>query len=118
MRIFYYNASSNSRTGIYILVTFLCFITIHADIGILSFWIPELYVLLDVIKSEGNIVETYIFGSRKFYVTKFKGHNIIAANTGVGISNTAATTAIMLQKFPSIDRLIGSGIAGGVVRFI
>lgn len=90
--------------------------TVIADIGILSFWVPELYYLLDLIESEGNPVETYTFGARKFYVTQYQGHNVIAANTGVGISNAAATTAIMLQKFPNIDRLVGSGIAGGVVR--
>jgi hypothetical protein len=88
---------------------------VKADIGLLSFWIPELYALLAQIESEGNPVETHIFGGRKFYVTTYKGHNVVAVNTGVGISNSAATTAILLQKFPSIDRIVGSGIAGGVV---
>jgi hypothetical protein len=72
-----------------------------ADIGVISFWVPELYALLEEIQAEGNPVETHIYGGRKFYVTKFKG---------------AATTATLLQKFPSINRLVGSGIAGGVVR--
>jgi nucleoside phosphorylase len=90
---------------------------VKADVGLLSFWIPELYALLAQIESEGNPVETHIFGGRKFYVTTYKGHNVVAVNTGVGISNSAATTAIMLQKFPSIDRIVGSGIAGGVVSF-
>jgi nucleoside phosphorylase len=90
---------------------------VKADIGLLSFWTPELYALLAQIEAEGNPVETHIFGGRKFYVTTFKGHNVVAVNTGVGISNTAATTAILLQKFPSIDRIVGSGIAGGVVSF-
>uniref|UniRef100_A0A7S3LES7 Nucleoside phosphorylase domain-containing protein n=1 Tax=Amphora coffeiformis TaxID=265554 RepID=A0A7S3LES7_9STRA len=85
-----------------------------ADIGLLSFWVPELYVLLDLIRSEGQAVEEYVFGGRKFYVTTYKGHKVVAVNTGVGLSNAAATTAILLQKFPSIDRIIGSGIAGGV----
>eukprot|EP00980_Cylindrotheca_fusiformis_P006000 scaffold1284_cov108-Cylindrotheca_fusiformis.AAC.14 len=85
-----------------------------ADVGILSFWVPELYALLEEIQAEGNEVTTHIFGARKFYVTKYKGHNVVAVNTGVGISNTAATTAILLQKFPTIDRIVGSGIAGGV----
>jgi hypothetical protein len=87
-----------------------------ADIGVISFWVPELYALLEEIQAEGNPVETHIYGGRKFYVTKFKGHNVVAVNTGVGISNSAATTATLLQKFPSINRLVGSGIAGGVVR--
>ena len=90
---------------------------VKADIGLLSFWTPELYALLAQIEAEGNPVETHIFGGRKFYVTTYKGHNVVAVNTGVGISNTAATTAILLQKFPSIDRIVGSGIAGGVVSF-
>jgi len=87
---------------------------VYADIGILSFWVPELYTLLDEIEKEGNEIVTHIFGARKFYVTKYRGHNVVVANTGVGISNTAATTAILLQKFPSVDRIIGSGIAGGI----
>lgn len=89
---------------------------VRADIGLLSFWVPELYDLLAQIESEGNPVETYVFGARKFYVTTYRGHNVVIANTGVGISNSAATTTIMLQKFPSITRIVGSGIAGGVVR--
>jgi nucleoside phosphorylase len=88
---------------------------VKADIGLLSFWVPELYVLLDLIRSEGQTVEEYVFGGRKFYVTSYNGHNVVAVNTGVGLSNAAATTAILLQKFPSVDRIIGSGIAGGVV---
>lgn len=90
----------------------------HADIGLLSFWVPELYALLDLIRSEEGQadVEEHIFGGRKFYVASYMGHRVVAVNTGVGLSNAAATTAILLQKFPSIDRIIGSGIAGGVVR--
>ena len=97
---------------------FGCFCDVNADIGLLSFWVPELYALLAQIESEGNPVETYIFGARKFYVTTYRGHNVVIANTGVGISNSAATTATMLQKFPSITRIIGSGIAGGVVSTV
>jgi nucleoside phosphorylase len=101
----------------FLLASACCFHFVNADIGLLSFWIPELYALLDKIEAESSTpVVTHIFGGRKFYVTNWKGHNVVIANTGVGISNAAATTAIMLQKFPSIDRIIGSGIAGGVVR--
>ena len=95
----------------------ILFQQVCADIGLLSFWVPELYALLAQIESEGNPVEEYVFGARKFYVTTYRGHNVVIANTGVGISNAAATTTIMLQKFPSITRIVGSGIAGGVVRF-
>ena len=96
----------------------ILFQQVRADIGLLSFWVPELYALLAQIESEGNPVEEYVFGARKFYVTTYRGHNVVIANTGVGISNAAATTTIMLQKFPSITRIVGSGIAGGVVRFV
>jgi nucleoside phosphorylase len=100
-----------------ILASFFVPVT-RADVGIISFWVPELFVLLGEIEEAGNPIETYIFGARKFYVTKFKGHNVVAVNTGVGISNTAATVAILLQKFPTIDRIVGSGIAGGVVSIV
>lgn len=88
----------------------------HGDVGIVSFWVPEMYALLDQVRSENNTIDEYIFGARKFYVTQYRGHNVVLVNTGVGISNAAATMAIMLQKFPTIDRVVGSGIAGGIVR--
>lgn len=89
---------------------------VRADIGIVSFWVPEMYELLARIREDANNnIEEYIFGARKFYVTQYRGHNVVFVNTGVGISNAAATLAIMLQKFPTIDRVVGSGIAGGVV---
>jgi len=86
-----------------------------ADIGIITFWIPELYALLRVIQEEGGSIVTHTFGGRRFYVTSYRGHNVIAVNGGESISNSAATTAILLQKFQNVDRIIGTGIAGGVV---
>ncbi|KAG7374740.1 methylthioadenosine/S-adenosylhomocysteine MTA/SAH nucleosidase [Nitzschia inconspicua] len=88
--------------------------SINCDIGIVSFWVPEMYALLEQVRLENNTIEEYIFGARKFYVTQYRGHNVILVNTGVGISNAAATLSIMLQKFPTIDRVVGSGIAGGI----
>ena len=86
-----------------------------ADIGIISFWTPELLALLQVIKQEGSPLSTYIFGGRRFYVTSFQGHNVVVVNGGESISNSAATAATLLQKFPNIKRIVGSGVAGGVV---
>ena len=90
-----------------------------ADVGIVSFWVPEMYALLEQVRADSvntnATIEEYIFGARKFYVTQYRGHNVVLVNTGVGISNAAATVAIMLQKFPTIDRVVGSGIAGGIV---
>lgn len=88
--------------------------TVNADIGVLSFWIPELRTLLGAIESEGGVVETVVIGPRKFYTTKYKGHNLVLVNTGVGISNSVIATTLLLTHFPSVTRLIGSGVAGGV----
>lgn len=88
---------------------------VWADIGVISYWVPELYALLRVIEDEGSSLTTHTFGGRRFYVTRYRGHNIIAVNAGESISNSAATTTILLQKFPNVDRIIGTGIAGGVV---
>lgn len=96
------------------LLLLLCSTLVEADVGIVSFWVPELYALLEEVRKEGNAIEEHIFGARKFYVTRYRGHNVVLVNTGVGISNAAATMAILLQKFPTIDRVVGSGIAGGI----
>ena len=87
-----------------------------ADIGLVTFWVPELHALLDSIQQEGAApVETHVFGARRFYTTSYKGHRVVVVNGGESVSNSAATTAILLQKFPNVDRIVGSGTAGGVV---
>jgi hypothetical protein len=90
----------------------------YGDIGIIAFWVPDLYALLEQIQLDGNAIEAHVFSGRRFYVTRFKGHNIVALNSGEGMANSAAATAILLQKFPAVDRIVGTGIAGGVVRCI
>jgi Phosphorylase superfamily len=52
--------------------------------------------------------------SAQILPTTYKGHRLILVNTGVGISNTAITTTLLLTQFPSVTRLIGSGVAGDV----
>lgn len=88
----------------------------YGDIGVIAFWVPDLYALLGQIQLDGNPIEAHVFSGRRFYVTRFKGHNIVALNSGEGMANSAAATAILLQKFPAVDRIVGTGIAGGVVR--
>eukprot|EP00934_Nitzschia_sp_Nitz4_P000995 Nitzschia sp. Nitz4//scaffold294_size23022//440//2738//NITZ4_008511-RA/size23022-augustus-gene-0.17-mRNA-1//1//CDS//3329546214//995//frame0 len=89
---------------------------VSADVAIVSFWVPEMYALLAQVQETDPeaVIEEYIYGARKFYVTNYLGHNVILVNTGVGISNAAATISILLQKFPTVDRVVGSGIAGGI----
>mmetsp|Transcript_2591 Transcript_2591/g.3667 ORF Transcript_2591/g.3667 Transcript_2591/m.3667 type:complete len:470 (+) Transcript_2591:891-2300(+) len=81
-------------------------------LGLLSFWQPELDAL-KTIMNDGQ-PEEIVFGGRKFYRGKVFGADVVAVLTGVGISNAAMTTGLMLQLFPGIERLIGGGIAGGV----
>ena len=84
-------------TTIVVLTLILCYCRPSAaDISIVSFWTPELIALLEVIQQEGNALTTHIFGGRRFYVTTFHGHNVVVVNGGVSISNSAATTAILL----------------------
>ncbi|KAG7337221.1 methylthioadenosine/S-adenosylhomocysteine MTA/SAH nucleosidase [Nitzschia inconspicua] len=61
-----------------------------------------------------NAAETMIFGGRKFYRGTIHGANVVATLTGVSIENAAASTALMLQLYPGVERLTGGGIAGGV----
>ena len=91
-----------------------------ADIGLVTFWVPELHALLLAIQEESGhnnaSMETHVYGARRFYTSSsFKGHRVVVVHGGESVSNSAATTAILLQKFPNIDRIVGSGTAGGVV---
>lgn len=97
------------------MIVWMMALVASADIGVISFLSPELFALLELIEQEGNVIKTSVFAGRRFYVTSFRGHNIVAVIGGESITNSAATTAILLQKFPNINRIVGSGIAGGVV---
>jgi nucleoside phosphorylase len=81
-------------------------------LGVLSFWQPELEAL-KAIMNEGK-PEELVFGGRIFYRGMIHGADVVATLTGVSISNTAMTTALMAMLYPGIERITGGGIAGGV----
>jgi nucleoside phosphorylase len=82
-------------------------------LGVLSFWQPELEAL-KAIMNDGQPPEELVFGGRKFYRGTIHGADVVATLTGVSISNTALTTALMAMLYPGVERIIGGGIAGGV----
>lgn len=79
-------------------------------LGVLSFYEPELVAMLSIMDQ----TETLIYGGRKFYRGMIHGADVVATLTGVSIENAAASTALMLQLYPGVERLTGGGIAGGV----
>jgi nucleoside phosphorylase len=82
-------------------------------LGVLSFYAPELRALKNIMSSEDSLTGI-VFGGRRFYRGTIAGAEVVATLTGVSTSNSAMTTALMLQLFPGIERIIGGGIAGGV----
>ncbi|KAL3942806.1 MAG: hypothetical protein SGARI_000140 [Bacillariaceae sp.] len=79
-------------------------------LGLLSFYKPELDAMLAIMKD----TESLFYGGRRFYRGKIHGADVVACLTGVSIENAAISTALMLQLYPGVERLIGGGIAGGV----
>eukprot|EP00747_Dinoflagellata_sp_TGD_P200275 gnl/TRDRNA2_/TRDRNA2_73668_c1_seq1.p1 gnl/TRDRNA2_/TRDRNA2_73668_c1~~gnl/TRDRNA2_/TRDRNA2_73668_c1_seq1.p1 ORF type:complete len:405 (+),score=77.06 gnl/TRDRNA2_/TRDRNA2_73668_c1_seq1:98-1216(+) len=79
-------------------------------LGVLSFWEPEL-LALQAVMTQASTME---FGARRFYRGKIAGADVVATLTGVGISNAAMTTALLMFLYPGIERVVGGGIAGGV----
>lgn len=57
-----------------------------------------------------NIVET---GSRKFYVGTIQGKKCIVSLSRIGKVASSVTAAVMIERF-HIDRLIVTGVAGGL----
>lgn len=82
-------------------------------LGVLVFDKFGLEPLKDTMDEEGGYREL-VFGGRRFYRGTLKKKSVVVAFTGTSISNAAMTTALMLQLYPGVERLVGAGIAMGV----
>ena len=60
-----------------------------------------------------QIESVYESGKRKFYKGIFQGKECVVALSRIGKVASSVTAAVMIEKF-SIDRLIVSGVAGGI----
>lgn len=83
-------------------------------IGLLCFDPAGIEVLKSAIVDEKGSVTELVFGGRRFYRGKILGTDVVAVFTGSSANNAAMTTALILQLFPGINTIIGSGIAKGV----
>ena len=81
-------------------------------VGLLCFDAAAVSLLKTSMATEGNSTVTeHVFGGRRFYRGTFEGVEVVVAYTGSSVSNAAMTTALLVQLFPGIERIIGSGIA-------
>ncbi len=78
-------------------------------IAVMSAFSAELELLL----SEAEIEETYVLSGVTFHVGTLKGNDVVMFLSGVSMVNAAMTTERVLNYF-NIERIIFSGIAGGV----
>jgi adenosylhomocysteine nucleosidase len=77
--------------------------------GILAPMPEEIELILHHMHVE-NIVET---GSRKFYVGAIQGKKCVVSLSRIGKVASSVTAAVMIERF-QIDRLIVTGVAGGL----
>lgn len=78
-------------------------------IAVMSAFSTELALLL----SEAEIETTYVLQGVTYHVGTLKGNDVVMFLTGVSMVNAAMTTERVLNYF-NIERIVFSGIAGGV----
>jgi adenosylhomocysteine nucleosidase len=78
-------------------------------IAIVSAYDPEVVAL----KAQMNVQKTLVLNGRSVYVGTLAGHKVLLTLSGVSMINAAMTTQALIDHF-RIERIIFSGIAGGV----
>lgn len=78
-------------------------------IAVMSAFAAELQLLLE----EAEIEETHVLNGVTYHVGTLRGNDVVMFLTGVSMVNAAMTTERVLNYF-NIERIIFSGIAGGV----
>jgi len=79
-------------------------------LGLITAFAPEVFEIL----TKMTAIKQLDFSGRRFYVGNFEGFKIVTVACGVGMTNAAMTTQIMIDRFPSVRYFIFDGIAGGV----
>lgn len=82
------------------------------SIGIITAFAPEFFAVVEQMGPGSQNVTTS--ASRFYSVGEVSGKNVVVGICGVGATNAAMTTQNLLDTFPSLQRIIFSGIAGGV----
>lgn len=83
-------------------------------VGLLGFDPTVVDLLISALADENGVVAEVVFGGRRFYRGNLQDTGVVVVFTGSSMSNAAMTTALMLQLFPGIEKIIGSGMAKGV----
>jgi adenosylhomocysteine nucleosidase len=78
-------------------------------IAIISAYAPE----LDALKAQTNVDKVVVLNGRSVYVGSLAGHKVLLTLSGISMVNAAMTTQALVDRF-RVERIIFSGIAGGV----
>ena len=78
-------------------------------IAIVSAYSPEVVSL----KAQMNVEKTLVLNGRSVYVGTLAGHKVLLTLSGVSMVNAAMTTQALIDHF-RVERIVFSGIAGGV----
>jgi len=78
-------------------------------IAIISAYAPEVVAL----KAQMNVQKTVALNGRSVYIGTLAGHKVLLTLSGVSMVNAAMTTQAVIDHF-RVDRILFSGIAGGV----
>ncbi len=68
---------------------------------------------IDILLKHMHVEEIYEAGKRKFYLGTIKGQNCVVSLSRIGKVASAVTAAMMIQHF-KVDRMIVTGVAGGI----
>ncbi|MDB5273460.1 MAG: pfs [Chitinophagaceae bacterium] len=70
---------------------------------------------IDILLQHMHVEEIYEAGKRKFYLGTIKGQNCVVSLSRIGKVASAVTAAMMIQHF-KVDRMIVTGVAGGIAE--
>ena len=70
---------------------------------------------IDILLKHMHVEEIYEAGKRKFYLGTIKGKNCVVSLSRIGKVASAVTAAMMIQHF-KVDRMIVTGVAGGIAQ--
>lgn len=68
---------------------------------------------LEAFKAQATIQKTVVLNGRTVYIGTLGGHKVVMSLSGVSMVNAAMTTQVLLDHF-RIEKIVFSGIAGGV----
>jgi adenosylhomocysteine nucleosidase len=70
---------------------------------------------IELIKEKMSVRDSSVVSGRRFYEGEVEGHRIMLVKAGVGKVNAAMTAQVLIDRF-RVDRIIFTGIAGGIKR--